>query len=395
MLRDMNVNISHAFYYRSTLFNNGDAFINRAKKCFQGITVYDINKTFDNPYITDMQIAQDFLRGGGQTYQTYRVFLDEISPDLESAGMSGFCTMISYFEESNVVALSLHYSMKGMTSDQVIGLRQSGVHKEYDFGGEKRSCAQVADKIRTALGLAPHIDSSFLCEVTKFGDLQDLQQIEENHANLLYGLMTGDEGYAFVPQELARERLVNNWGSRDFMRIYASRQSFLFLNLLHTPRQEKYLDRQTQFGNDIYNGANPYFFMEDCPLTVNHGILFSVEFAMIMRTLINEVLAFQSEHKKKKFHSYYKRIRETLELRRRIIMVLEKVEQTQIAEIGELSSILLTSQHIIPIIEQVKYLLELLEGDLSLIYSERNNVLMTILTVLGLLLASWQILLAL
>ena len=99
--------------------------------------------------------------------------------------------------------------------------------------------------------------------------------------------------------------------------------------------------------------------LENISLTFNPGILFSVEFAMIMRTLINEVLAFQSEHKKKKFRSYYKRIRETLELRRRIIMVLEKVEQTQIAEIGELSSILLTSQHIIPIIEQVKYLLVL------------------------------------
>ena len=41
---------------------------------------------------------------------------------------------------------------------------------------------------------------------------------------------------------------------------------------------------------------------------------------------------------------------------------------------------------------QVKYLLELLEGDPSLIYSEHNNTLVTILTVLGLLLALWQIL---
>ena len=73
---------------------------------------------------------------------------------------------------------------------------------------------------------------------------------------------------------------------------------------------------------------------------------------------------------------------------------MEKVEQTEIAEIGELSSILLTSQHIVPIVEQVKYLLELLEGDLTLIYSERNNLLVTILTVLGLALAAWQIVLA-
>lgn len=395
MIQDMNINVSHSFYYNSSIFQNGEAFINRVKKVFQSVTVYDENKSFDNPYITDMQTVQSFLGGGGQTYRTYRAFLDDIFPDLESAGMSGFCTMISYFEESNVAAISFHYGKKGLSSDEVIGLRQSGVNKEYDFGGEKHSCTTLAKKISAQLGFSSHIETSYLCEITKFGDLQNLQQIEDDHAKLLYGLLTGDEGYDFVPEELARERLVNNWGSRDFVRIYAVRQSFLFINLLRTPRQTEYLDRQTQFGTDIYKGTNPYFYMEDCPLTVNHGILFSVEFAMIMRALINEVMTYQTEHKKKKFVFYYKRIKETRELRRKIIIVLEKVEQTQIAEIGELSSVLLTSQHIIPIVEQVKYLLELLEGDLNLVYSEHNNFLVTILTLLGLLIAMWQVVLAL
>ncbi len=394
MMQDMNINVSHSFYY-SGKFNAGEAFISRVKKAFNAVTVYDENKVFDNPYITDMQTVQRFLHGGGQTYQTHRVFLDAICPDLKGAGMSGFCAMISYFEESNIIALSFHYGIKGISSDQVIGIRQSRVNREYDFNGEMISCSALADKLANLLGIAPHIESSYLCEVTKFGDLKNLQEIEEKESKLLYGLMTGDEGYEFVPEELARERLSNNWGSRDFMRIYASRQSFLFINLLKTPRQQAYLDRQTQFGTDIYKGLNPYFYMEDCPLTVNHGILFSVEFTMIMRALINEVLAFQTEYKNKKFISYYKRIRETRELRRKIIMVLEKVEQTQIAEIGELSSVLLTSQHIVPIVEQVKYLLELLEGDLTMIYSEQNNLLVTILTVLGLLLAAWQVILAL
>ncbi len=395
MIQDMNINVSHSFYYNSPFFQNGEAFINRVRKAFPSVTVYDENKSFDDPYITDMQTAQRFLGGGGQTYRTHRVFLDDVFPDLESAEMSGFCTMISYFEESNVAAISFHYGKKGLTSDEVIGLRQSGVNKEYDFGGEKCSCTTLAKKISTLLGFSTHIENSYLCEITKFGDLQDLQQIEDGHAKLLYGLLTGDEGYDFVPEELARERLVNNWGSRDFMRIYAGRQSFLFINLLNTPRQTEYLDRQTQFGTDIYKSTNPYFYMEDCPLTVNHGILFSVEFAMIMRALINEVMAYQTEHKKKKFIFYYKRIKETRELRRKIIMVLEKVEQTQIAEIGELSTVLLTSQHIVPIVEQVKYLLELLEGDLTLVYSEHNNVLVTILTIIGLLIAVWQVVLAL
>ena len=91
---------------------------------------------------------------------------------------------------------------------------------------------------------------------------------------------------------------------------------------------------------------------------------------------------------------YYTAAHQTRELRHKIIKVLEKVEQTQIAEIGELSTVMLDNQHIVPIVEQVKYLLELLEGDLTLIYSERNNALVTVLTVLGLLLAVWQVVLA-
>ena len=394
MLQDMNVNITHAFYYTAANFGTGEDFVARIKKTFDAVTVYDEMASFDNPYITDMQTAQTFLRGGGQTYRTHRVFLDSIRPDTESAGMSGFCTMISYFEESNIVALTFHYGIKGISSDRVIGIRQSGVHKEYAFRDGTYSCFTMAEKICSLLGMAPHVETSYLCEVTKFGDIKTLEEIERDHAKLLYGLMTGDEGYDFVPEEMVRDRLTNCWGSRDFMRIYASRQAFLFINLLRTPHQQEYLDRQTQYGTDIYGAANPYFFMDECPLTVNHGILFSVEFAMILRALINEVLAFQSEYKKKKFVSYYRRIKETRELRRKIIKVLEKVEQTQIAEIGELSTILLASQHIVPTVEEVKYLLELLEADLTLIYSERNNLLVTVLTVLGLLLAGWQILLA-
>lgn len=394
MIQNMNVNISHAFYYIASNFTSGDAFISKAKSTLGKITVYDENKQFDDPYITDMQTAQRFLKGGGQTYRTHRLFLNSICPNLEKAGMSGFCAMISFFEESNIVSLSFHYALKGISSDKLLGIRQSGTNKEYDFKDKKYSFSSLAEEIGKVLGLPSHVETSFLCEVTKFGDFNSLEKIEEKHSKLLYGLMTGDEGYDFVPEDMARERLKNSWGSRDFMRIYASRKAFLFINLLNTPRQTEYLARQTQFGTDTYGGVNPFFYMGECPLTVNHGILFSVEFAMLLRALINEVLAFQTEHKKKKFISYYKRIKETRELRRKIIKVLEKVEQTQIAEIGELSNVLLASQHIMSTVEEVKYLLELLEGDLSLTYSEHNNFLVTALTVLGILLAVWQVILA-
>ncbi len=395
MIKDMNVNISHAFYYPSGTFSGGEAFLARLKKHFGSVVVYDENAKTDDPDIKDLQIAQDFLRGGGQTYKVFRAFLRDLRLGEEGEGPRRFLAMCSYFEESDIISLSFHYELKGITSDEVIGIRQSGVHKGFEFGNGTFSCASLANEIRGKLGLSEHTESSIMIEVTKFGDYDTLSEIEEKESKLLYGLLSGDEGYQFVPDELVAERLKLNWGSRDFIRIYACKQAFLFINLLRSSHQKEYLERQIAFGNATYGGCNPYFFMEECPLTVNHGILFSVEFVMVLKALINEVLVFQTKRRKRSHSSYYKRIRETRDFRRKIIKVLEKVEQTQIAEIGELSAVLLTSQHVAPIVEEVKYLLELLEGDLSLIYSERNNALVTILTVLGLLLAVWQVILAL
>ena len=394
MLNGINVNISHAFYYPNENYISREAFLSEIKKLFSKFTVYDENLQTDDQSIKDMQTAQRFLKGGGQTYRVSRVFVEDYSPKSKDFKANRFYMMISHFEESNIISISFHYSMNDISSDEVIAIRQCGAFKEYEFSEGNFSFASLADELAKKLKLDFRVELSFLCEITKLNECKTIEEIEEKHSNLLYGFLTGDEGYAFVPQNLVHERLSLNWGSRNFIKIYASRQSFLFINLLHSQNRENYLERQIQYGTGIYGSCDDYFKMNDCPLTVNHGILFSVEFVMILKALINKVLSFQTEYKENKRVSYYKRIRETRNFRRKIIKVLEKVEETQIAEIGELSAVLMTSQHIAPIVEQVKYLLELLEGDLSLVYSERNNILVTVLTVLGLLLALWQILLA-
>lgn len=388
---NIDANISHAFYYTSALQKNKENFAEKVKRTFTNAVRYNVSMETDDPYIKDMQIAEKFLHGGGQTYRVCRFFLDDYKIKLEEAGFSGWCIMLSYFDEADIVSLSFHYGLSGVTTDEVVGIRQSGAYKEYEFCHGKDSCASIAGKISELLGLSKHVEISFLCEITKFGEYTDIDEIEKKEAHRLYGFLSGDEGYDFVPESLIKERLQSTWGSRDFIRIYASRQAFLFLNLLSSPKYDDYLKRQNEFGMKIYGSCDPYFYMGTCPLTVNHGILFSVEFVMMLKALINEVLIFQTEYKRKRIGSYYRRIGETRTLRRKIIRVLEKIEITAISEIGELSAVLLMSQHIDPIVDQVKYLLELLEGDLTLVYSERNNLLVTILTILGLLLALWQI----
>ena len=397
MTQTFNANLTHSLFYSVPFALSEEQFDGRVKKICPDALAYQSKGETKDAHFTQMQTVERFLRGGSQTYSVRRYFLRAFCPVAKTCGFSDSFLMLSYFEETSVVSISFHYSVEELSLDQLIGLRQSGQARVHRFGEKEESFSDFASAFAVKLGLFEQFtEQSFLCEVTRFGDFTSPDEIEEKAPDVLYGLLSGDEGYAFVPKELCRERLTYAWGSRDFIRIYGVGKSFLFLNLIGSPSHKKYLERQLAYGGEIYGAADDYFFLGSDPLSVNHGILFSVEFVMMLKTLVSDVLSFQSAFGKRKKHmSYYRRIRETREFRRRIILVLEKVEQTAITEIGELSSVLMESQHIAPIVDQVKYLLELLEGDLSLIYSERSNLLVTVLTVLGLLLAAWQVFLAL
>ena len=71
---------------------------------------------------------------------------------------------------------------------------------------------------------------------------------------------------------------------------------------------------------------------------------------------------------------------------------MNRVENLEISEIGEMEKVLLTSQQIEPIIEKIKYLLELLESELDLLYQTSTNRLINLLTIAGLVLAAIQVL---
>ncbi len=387
----INANITHSYYYENSMVKT-ETFIAKTKAAFPDAVVYNMKEEMQHEYLRDMQIAENFLHGAGQTYEVCRILIPSLTPIMEKSSLDGWCVMLAYFPESNVSSVSVHYSVKDVERDELIALRQSGEHRQYEFENGKFSPMQITEKVCAALSLPTKIsERSYLCEITKIGSYNTTDEVEEKELKYLYGVMTGDEGYEFVPDELVSERLSHSWSSRNFIRIYAFAHSFVFLNLMSSEKREAYLERQTYYGTKIYGSCNPYFYMGESPLTVNHGIMFSVEFVMMLKALINNVLSYQSEYMDRKKQSYYKRIRMTHNFRQKIVMVLEKVERVEISEIGELTAVLLDSQHISPIIDQVKYLLELLESDLELVYSERNNLLVTALTVLGVLIALWQV----
>lgn len=89
--------------------------------------------------------------------------------------------------------------------------------------------------------------------------------------------------------------------------------------------------------------------------------------------------------------SINKLIGKTKRYRAELLTTLKKVESLSISELGEMEAVLLNSLQINPILEKLKYLLELIESELELLYQNSTNTLVNILTVAGLLIAILQL----
>ena len=105
---------------------------------------------------------------------------------------------------------------------------------------------------------------------------------------------------------------------------------------------------------------------------------------MVMRIICNRIIRRQANYYTGNQNGNLRReIRRVKAYRGELITTLNKVENLSISEIGELERVMLVSQQIDPIIEKVKYLLELLESELDLLYSTSTNRLVNFLTAAG------------
>lgn len=143
-------NITHSFYFSSTVLKTESAFISAVKAKYPFAVEYNYDASYTQPHIRDLQTVQRFLHGGAQTYRVKRFFLDELHPALEKVGFTGWCIMLSYYPETDVISISFHYGIADVTADHLIVLRQSGANKVYPFPQEEISCSDLAQKFAEA-----------------------------------------------------------------------------------------------------------------------------------------------------------------------------------------------------------------------------------------------------
>ncbi|AXB43793.1 hypothetical protein [Amycolatopsis albispora] len=103
-----------------------------------------------------------------------------------------------------------------------------------------------------------------------------------------YGLAHGDEGWRFVPREVARQSLGEAWGTRSFVAMYPVSAGIVCLNNKGTV----YSAHQTELARRYFGKAEPYFELDTEIGGLDHGGLLVLE-----RVLIRMALAHQWLHR--------------------------------------------------------------------------------------------------
>ena len=342
------------------------------------------------PVLQEIKITQDFLHGGGLPFFCQRFLLRSLKPELAKFALEPIGMHLAVFPEFNVGQLCFCFAVTADT-DQLIYLRHihGGAPAFLNpMGGGNLSlddlCAQVVDSCGCGYG---DLERDYFIEIKDFLGYQDLETILTKESQRIYGILTGDEGWRFVPESLAADRLKNSWGSREFIRFIAFGNSALFFNLHNSPAAKAYIKRQHEFGTKTYGGVNPYFLVDSKLAGVNHGIMYAQELVMVIKTIANRILHRKSNFTNRGYLRLGTEIRKTKLFRSDLINTLNRVENLGISELGELEHMLLESHRITPLIENIKYLLEMLESDLDLLYQQSTNRLVNVLTVAGLFLA--------
>ncbi|MEE0776364.1 MAG: hypothetical protein U0M15_04810 [Bacillota bacterium] len=389
-------NVAYNYFFTAGIPKNikREDAVNRLKttvsRNFKSYCFEDAPEAREETAFADIALAQGFLHGDGLPFPCYRILLKDVSLTRNDIHITDSAILLTYYHDANIAQISFNLRFENADTETLIFMRHmfgNGM-KFHDGHGGDISLQELYAALLERLSLSGEdLEQSYLMEINQWGDWDNPQEIIEHHSRRLYGIMSGDEGWGYVPKKLAKERIQSQWSSRDFVRFIVFGNSFLLLNLNRGPYFQEYLAHQKDFGTTFYGGLNPYFAMDSAIAGVNHGILFALEMAMVTKTITDRTMNHHEAYQRSRTNDFSKDIRKTKDYRRELISTLNRVEHIAMTELGELERIVLDSQRITPVIEKVKYLLEMLESELDLMYQNRTNTLVTILTVAGLILS--------
>ena len=234
------------------------------------------------------------------------------------------------------------------------------VKKQQKRGHYKSRCIEINGVKDAAINNAHDLIADFPCE--------------------FYGLTAIDEGWRFVPKEVAQERLSNIWTTREFICVSAFHSSTIVINLLDSTTLNKYTESQGHLRLGFGMELEEYFNFSTSIAGLNHGPLLMLEKSSVHYHKIEEVM-------RKTDQLDLKNIKTLLSYRLNLSRVLEALAKTKLQEIGTLGQIITGAMKLGDSYKILEERLEGIERSLTIQYNKRMNNMMLVLTVLGIIVA--------
>lgn len=366
----------------------------------KGVEAKSIDK-----HLKDFETAEKFLLSEGIRQQFFRLSIggfivslaqkDEKCPVNSQIEVDVFLTI---YREFGIGALLFNVHLENYTVDRLVFLIQCfqdrfkihvkgpnviKLHSNNIFIGN--ILVEYVKKISAAFGLepeTPHIFKSRCVEIRGLSnsEIPDAQGLLDRFPRQIYGLLTTDEGWRSVPENVAIERTNMKWRTRNFFCAVPWRLCVLFINLTGGDTHRKYLEYQNLLCNKFGYPIEEYHKSTPTIAGLNHGPLLNLEIASIQYYMLDRVLSKVTKSKRKGIRGF-------LAQREELIKALSKLAQVKIQEIGILGQNIGKTMGIENKIEEVTKRLEETERTLDIKYNKRINLLMIILAILGLIFA--------
>ncbi|UMP04017.1 hypothetical protein [Amycolatopsis sp. EV170708-02-1] len=262
-----------------------------------------------------------------------------------------------------------------------------GVYGEKTFPSLLKAVTHVFEDLTKGCGLTEGLGRKGWCVELRSHDGHPPAQRVAADPRPFYGMATSDEGWRFVPREVARDALGPSWGTRSFVAAYTMAGGIVCLN----SKDSEYVEQQAELMRGPFGDAEPYFGIDSEIGGLDHGMLFILE-----RVLIRMALADQWLASMKTAGSRTRLLRGSLD------DILEMLHSVLPPEIDSLERRLVTSMGVERIIAQLDRQAEAMDEETRYAYENtvsarvtRLTVVTVVLTVVTIVLGVLQVLVSL
>lgn len=263
------------------------------------------------------------------------------------------------------LAIAVLQSLQGReTANGENGLH--GGYGEKTFPSLLKAVTHVFEDLTKGCGLTEGLSRKGWCVELRSHDGHPPAQRVAADPRPYYGLATSDEGWRFVPREVARDALGPAWGTRSFVAAYPMAGGIVCLN----SKDSDYVEHQDELMRGPFGATEPYFGIDSEIGGLDHGMLFILE-----RVLIRMALADQWLASMKKSGSRTRLLRGSLD------DILEMLHSVLPPEVDSLERRLVTSMGVERIIAQLDRQAEAMDEETRYAYENTVSARVTRLTV--------------